>query len=1088
MRILLYLSIFLYSVGLSAQITLTSSPSCQGIGSGSILVEATEDPTVVWDDVVTISCEGLDNDFFHQEETDGSTGILNYTIHSVPPGLYEVEIFFSSTCDAIDQITVGAKQATLSYNPAVTGVYQGFNNGSIILNDFLYLDHNGSIPIQAPTFEWRNQSSDIVGTFQNLSNISYPGIYCLTITSDLCGPHKECFYVGYCDNNMIEPSASYVVDADCADGLFDFTVPLINTANRVPPFIIEWDDGYIGQTRWNLSPGSFNVTVSDQSACSSFGHFDVEYSAPPIDGQIVSSKDFVSCDNNASLTYETNVGAISDFTYLWSNGSTNHEISNLGEGIYTLQVENSSGCVRNFSYEIRNLGETISINKINHITDCTSNDDGSVVFNNNSGRDLYLYLTRIDIGVGYPMGVFSGSQFSAQNLPSGDYRYSFYNLDEEGERGNCVIKSGVFELCCCNNNEEAPGAYQCQNTIGFPPVPETAWNYTVTPDISGSSDGAIIFNFDGLNLPPEFIVYAEHAPSGSTYESATGSFQNLPSGWYDLHFDYSCDGRTYFEIYVPGCQEQTELYLERTYIHDQGVNCDPEPGQSSSPYINFKLPKFENRVYGIYLNDSPNPIYEGQGTNATFLHKLATQEIINNKVHIQIVFDNGCIHEFTIDIEFKEVRYEYDFYDSQIGACVWKKYCGDQEIGTTITFSRNMNLESKRKCKYSFDCIPPSNNSEDIIRVTTRCNKLKTSIYHYKLIAQNHPNPSAYSAALAHAALRGANDCDRIEFCSCTLQLVDIDTWPGDPVTTYVDEDGCTRIICSRWLFDDHKECPGSILYVRPTGDYDISYERCLQIVTIDFVNFLHYEEEGYLDTYFPGLSTSNVMDQINSFRNLESHFQSCLRFKICLNNKGEYFFLGSNLESLQQADDNGNGSNDWINVTHSDGSTSLERYFSQVSGGDVEGRTFLCPCDNYIPRPESCDRFPAYRVVGFPGNTYETIFGNAFGPGGYMLSAYRSTLNRKIKSRGIENSSGSVILYPNPSYENSINLVSIQSSFSWIRISSLQGKTIIDLNFSTAKSIQKLNVDISSLPSGTYFVQSKLNSGILVNNKFVKL
>jgi|GEM_PF-3564745 len=452
MKILLYLTVFLFSVGLSAQsvqITLTSNPSCQGKGSGSILVEAVEDASVAWDDVVTISCEGVDNDFFYQKDTDGSTGILNYTINSVPPGLYEVEVFFNSTCDGIDSTTIGEKKATINYNSSVTGVYQGFpDSGKIILNDFLYLDQNGNIPSQPPTFEWRHPNGFIVGTSRNLRIISYPGMYCVTITSDLCEPHTECFYVGSCDNNMIKPSASYVIDPDCYDGLFDFTVPLIKPAGRVPPFKVKWDDGYIGRSRWNLSPGSFSVTVSDQSGCSSIGNFDVQYSAPPIDGQIIASKDFVSCDNDASLIYETNVGTISDYTYLWSNGSTIHEISNLGVGIYSLQVENSSGCVRDFSYGIRNLDQTISIDKIEHVSDCLSNDDGAVIFNNNTETDLYLYLIRIDNSAGYPMGSFSGSQFSVQHLPSGDYRYNFYNLDDEGERGNCLIKSGIFEICC----------------------------------------------------------------------------------------------------------------------------------------------------------------------------------------------------------------------------------------------------------------------------------------------------------------------------------------------------------------------------------------------------------------------------------------------------------------------------------------------------------------------------------------------------------------------------------------------------------------------------------------------------------------
>jgi hypothetical protein len=253
------------SFGLSAQVTLTSTPSCQGVGSGSILVQAIEDASVVWDDVITVSCEGVDNDFFYLEETDGTTGTLNYTIHSVPPGLYEVEIFFNATCDASDEISVGESQATLSYDAVISGVYQGGNAGSIILDDFIYLDQYGSIPLVSASFEWIDEATGvIVGYSQNLTNIISPGHYCLTITADLCEPHKECFYVGYCDGDMVEASASYVVIPDCYDGLFNFSVPIINTANRIPPFVVEWDDGFVGRTRWRMNSGTYDLTVTDQ--------------------------------------------------------------------------------------------------------------------------------------------------------------------------------------------------------------------------------------------------------------------------------------------------------------------------------------------------------------------------------------------------------------------------------------------------------------------------------------------------------------------------------------------------------------------------------------------------------------------------------------------------------------------------------------------------------------------------------------------------------------------------------------------------------------------------------------------------------
>ena len=120
----------------------------------------------------------------------------------------------------------------------------------------------------------------------------------------------------------------------------------MNFVGGVSPITFEWNDpagSNAGQNRYNLSPGTYSVLITDGSGCEIQRDFTIiEPQELTIAGLIT---DAIDCDNPASGSIDLQIsGGNPPYSFQWSNNETTEDISGLLANNYSVIVTDSKGC------------------------------------------------------------------------------------------------------------------------------------------------------------------------------------------------------------------------------------------------------------------------------------------------------------------------------------------------------------------------------------------------------------------------------------------------------------------------------------------------------------------------------------------------------------------------------------------------------------------------------------------------------------------------------------------------------------------------------------------------------------------------
>ena len=126
----------------------------------------------------------------------------------------------------------------------------------------------------------------------------------------------------------------------------------ISATGGIGPYSYSWSPyGGTGVTATELIAQTYTVTVTDNITCTKT--YTVTITQPTALNATVGSQTNVSCnggtDGSASVSPS---GGTPTYTYLWSNGQTTSEGTNLTAGIYTVWVSDSNGCTATRDYII----------------------------------------------------------------------------------------------------------------------------------------------------------------------------------------------------------------------------------------------------------------------------------------------------------------------------------------------------------------------------------------------------------------------------------------------------------------------------------------------------------------------------------------------------------------------------------------------------------------------------------------------------------------------------------------------------------------------------------------------------------------
>ncbi|MEO8147629.1 MAG: gliding motility-associated C-terminal domain-containing protein, partial [Bacteroidia bacterium] len=324
-----------------------------------------------------VSCNAGSDGFFDINVTGGdgnyiylwSSGQTTQDAFNLVAGTYTVTVTDGSGCSAVSIYSIGEPGAI---NISFTAVNPtcSLANGSITANV--------SGGVGGYSYLWSNGF-----TTQFISGLA-AGSYTVTVTdTNNCVLSLSTILT---DLGAVVITTDLQVNVTCgggSDGLINISA---SGAGGVYSYL--WSNGLTTDDIFNLTTGTYTVSVTDTSGCSATQTYLVD--EPLLLSVGITSTD-ATCNNANGTATASPAGGTLPYSYLWSDGQTNATASGLVALVYTVTVTDGKGCTATNSVIINNLSAAIiSLDSANNIT-CFGSSNGAIYITITGGQLPYNY-------------------------------------------------------------------------------------------------------------------------------------------------------------------------------------------------------------------------------------------------------------------------------------------------------------------------------------------------------------------------------------------------------------------------------------------------------------------------------------------------------------------------------------------------------------------------------------------------------------------------------------------------------------------------------------------------------------------------
>ncbi len=300
-----------------------------------------------------------------------STGATSEDINGLSPGTYHVTVTDANFCTTTGSASITSPPTlniieTISPPSCVPG-----NDGSIDITVI-----GGTAPF---SYNWSNGSNA-----EDLYNIDV-GVYSVTVTDLNNCTFSKSFNVV----NPLAPSISAIVESPSCFPDNDGSIDIIVSGGMMPYSFI-WNDGDINEDRYNISNGTYSVTVTDANNCSNVkNNIVVSVSNPPSLSYITKNP---SCNppNNGEIDLIVYNGTM-PYSYNWNTGETTQDITGLAPGNYSVTVIDGKNCTATVTISLEIDSPIISITYYGNTTFCQG-DSLMLYASNGNGLSFEWYL------------------------------------------------------------------------------------------------------------------------------------------------------------------------------------------------------------------------------------------------------------------------------------------------------------------------------------------------------------------------------------------------------------------------------------------------------------------------------------------------------------------------------------------------------------------------------------------------------------------------------------------------------------------------------------------------------------------------
>ncbi len=182
----------------------------------------------------------------------------------------------------------------------------------------------------------------------------------------------------------VNPTVTNVRCEKGADGTIN-----LNPAGGTSPYSYWWSGGATSQTRIGLVAATYYVTVTD--ALGFTGTAAIVVNEPPA---VIISKNIthVTCGGGANGAVDLTVsGGVPGYTYLWADGATTQDRTNITAANYYFTVTDANGCVKPDSANVTQPAGLVLSKTTTNVT-CGSGANGAINLTVQFGNGAYTYL------------------------------------------------------------------------------------------------------------------------------------------------------------------------------------------------------------------------------------------------------------------------------------------------------------------------------------------------------------------------------------------------------------------------------------------------------------------------------------------------------------------------------------------------------------------------------------------------------------------------------------------------------------------------------------------------------------------------
>lgn len=261
-----------------------------------------------------------------------STGDTTLTLEDLSAGLYFATVTDDVGCIQIDSAVLSYPDPLESNLLVTNASHCAAMDGKIVP----VLSGGGTGPF---LFQWSNGSSDSI-----LLNVP-AGNYAVTITSAEGCEVSDSGQVNQPNTLNVSVFGTSLVCGNENNGMLTASVQY-----GTGPYEYHWNNGASTSSIQNLGPGVYKVTVTSAEGCKGFGAKTI-FNSPSVGTS--SLIDSISCNgsDDGSISISIQSG-LPPFSILWSTGSTQPAISQLGSGSYSVTVTDIAGCTTTTTFQL----------------------------------------------------------------------------------------------------------------------------------------------------------------------------------------------------------------------------------------------------------------------------------------------------------------------------------------------------------------------------------------------------------------------------------------------------------------------------------------------------------------------------------------------------------------------------------------------------------------------------------------------------------------------------------------------------------------------------------------------------------------